>query len=192
MMACAAHAAPNMTGRASVNITSDTAATAKIMAMAEARRQIVRDVLGQYSDKSQLDLLLRDAPDNDLTYLITSSSIDNEQQSATTYSANITMTLERVAAQNWLNDNGIPNWLGDSTSADKVLVFADLANGLGDWMNLQAAARANGIELNTRRIAGPQVVVEIPSSSRAAFTASVAGAGWRYADMDGTLRIWRQ
>ncbi|MDE6478250.1 MAG: hypothetical protein K2L94_03305, partial [Alphaproteobacteria bacterium] len=145
-----------------------------------------------YSDTSQLDLLLKDAPDNDLTYLITSSSIDNEQQSATTYSANITMTLERVAAQNWLNDNGIPNWLGDSASADRTLVFVNLANGLGDWVNLQSIARNDGIEMYTRRISGPQVVVEIPASNRSAFTASVAAGGWRYADMDGTLRLWRQ
>ena len=50
-----AHAAIDLSGVASVNVTSDTAATAKDMAFDEARRQIITDVLGQYSMSEQLE-----------------------------------------------------------------------------------------------------------------------------------------
>ena len=45
---CAAAHASDLSGVASVNVTSDTAAAAKDMAFDEARRQIITDVLGQY------------------------------------------------------------------------------------------------------------------------------------------------
>ena len=191
MCAGTAHAAQNMTGRASVNVTSDTAAAAKNMALAEARRQIIRDVVAPYSDAAQLDALMADAPDADLTLLIAKSRIDNEQTSATTYSADIRMTLERVAVRDWLNDNGVQNWLGDPATADRTVVMVRLNNGLNDWIELNAIARDTGIVMDTRRMDATRIIVEIPASSRSMLTAAARGMGWRYSDDDGVLNIWK-
>ena len=65
-----AYAANGMSGTASVNITSDTAATAKNMAMSDARRQIIGDVLRQYTDNAQLAPVLKKASGSELTNLI--------------------------------------------------------------------------------------------------------------------------
>ena len=81
-----------------VNITSDTAANAKNIAFDEARRQIISDILRQYSIADQLLPVIKDSKSDELTNLITSSTIDGEQLSDTTYSANITMTINPDAA----------------------------------------------------------------------------------------------
>ena len=182
--------ARQLTSTASVNVTSDTAATAKNMAISEARRQIVRDVLGQYADTGQLDALIQSTEDADLTNLIASSGIDNEQLSATTYSANITMTLERDAARSWLDAAGVMNWLGDLSSTDMSVVVIAVPGGLADWIAVSGVARNMGVELNTRRIMPRQIVAEISAASRAGFTAAMRDAGWRYSDDDGVLRLW--
>lgn len=186
-----AHAAKGMTGTASISITSDTAASAKTMALGEARRQIIRDAVGPYCDRTQLDALISETTDSDLTPLIAKSKINNEQQSATTYSADITMTLERVAVQNWLNDNDIQNWLGDPTASNRVTVIVRITGGLNDWVELNSIARRADITLETRRMDPGRIVVEIPSGNRAMLTAMVRDAGWHYSDDNGILNIWK-
>mgnify|MGYP003623354640 CR=1 FL=1 len=52
-------AAPNMKGSAFVNITSDTANTAKNMAMSEARRQIITDIVSTYADSAKFAEMLQ-------------------------------------------------------------------------------------------------------------------------------------
>lgn len=183
--------APNMTGTASINITSDTAAAAKNIALDEARRQIIRDVLGTYSDAAQLDTLVQGAADSDLTPLIAKSKINNEQQSSTTYSADITMTLERVAARNWLNDNGVQNWLGDPEDSDKTTIIIRTANGLNDWIAFNTIARTAGIAVDSRRIDAGRIIVQIPASNRTMITAAARDAGWHYSDADGVLNLWK-
>ena len=54
LFAMSAASAADLHGNVSLNITSDTAAAAKNIAMVEARRQIVSDVLAQYSDRALL------------------------------------------------------------------------------------------------------------------------------------------
>ncbi|MBD5389079.1 hypothetical protein HDR63_02380 [bacterium] len=183
--------ARNLTATASVNVTSDTAAMAKNMAIGEARRQIIRDVLGQYADVSQLDAWMAAATDADLTNLIAASGIDNERLSSTTYSANITMTLERDAARAWLNDGGVQNWLGDVGVTNRSLVVVAVPNGLGDWIDINSVARGVGVSLDTRRMMPRQIVADVAANQRALLTAALRDAGWRYADDDGVLHIWR-
>ena len=167
-----AHAAIDLSGVASVNVTSDTAATAKDMAFDEARRQIIADVLGQYSIPDQLDAVLQNSKSADLTNLIASSSIDGEQQSDTTYSANITMTIDGDAARAWMTENNIQNWLTDGKSGDRTVVQVVMSDKLAGWIELNAIARAEGIDLDTKFINGNRVTVEIPAASRSAFTRS--------------------
>ena len=184
-----AHAAIDLSGVASVNVTSDTAATAKDMAFDEARRQIITDVLGQYSIPDQLAEVLKNSKSSDLTNLIASSSIDGEQQSDTTYSANITMTIDGDVARAWMTENNIQNWLTDGKSGDRTVVQVVMSDKLAGWIELNAIARAEGIDLDTKFINGNRVTVEIPAASRSAFTIAIREAGWRYADQNGVLHI---
>lgn len=185
-----AHAA-ELSGTASVSITSDTSASAKNIAMDEARRQIIVDSLSHYSMPDQLRAAVADAKNSELTNLIASSEISGERQSDTTYSANITMTIDRGLARTWLNAAGVQNWLPDDTSGDKFVVVAYVSDPIADWIGLQEIARNEKLDLSTKYMNNGQVTIELPVARRGEFTAAVRGAGWRYSDNDGVLRIWK-
>lgn len=186
---CAAAHASDLSGVASVNVTSDTAAAAKDMAFDEARRQIITDVLGQYSIPDQLNDVVKNAKSADLMNLIAASSIDGEQQSDTTYSANISMTIDRDAARTWMTENNIQNWLTDGNAGDRFVVQIVMTDKLAGWMELRRIARDEGIDLSTKYINGNQITAEVPVASRSAFTIAIREAGWRYADQNGVLHI---
>lgn len=181
--------AADLSGVASVSVTSDTAAAAKEMAFDEARRQIILDVLGQYSIPDQLEEVLKNAKSAELMNLIATSSIDSEQQSNTTYSANIHMTIDRDAARNWLTEKEVQNWLTDGKSGDMFIVQAVMTDKLAGWIELNQIARDEGIELATRYINGNQVTIELPVPARNSFTIAIRENGWRYADQNGVLHI---
>lgn len=184
--------AAELTGVASVNVTSDTSATAKNMAFDEARRQILRETLRQYAMGEQLVPAIAGAKAADLTPLIASSSIDGERISDTTYSANITMTVDRAAARKWMDANGIQNWLSDGTGVgDTFIVTVTLGDAMADWIDLNRIARNEKIDLGTKLIYGKQVTLELPTSARRSFTLALRDGGWKYSAGDGVLRIWR-
>ncbi len=183
--------AGTLSGTVSVNITSDTAATAKNMAFDEARRQIISDILSQYSNADQLNEVLKNSSSTDLTNLVASSSIDGEKQSDTTYSANITMDIDRAVAKQWLTNNNVQNWLPDDVSGDVFVVQVVMSDKVANWMELKQIARSEGIDLATKYINGNQVTVEVPVSNRSNFTIAIGENGWRYYDQDGVLRIWK-
>ena len=183
--------AVDLRGMASVSITSDTSANAKNIAFDEARRQIINDSLRQYVDVDALNTVLRNAKSADLMNLVSSSSIEGEKVSDTTYSANISMVLDSGVVRTWMQDNGIQNWLPDDSRPDVFLVTVTLANPIADWIQLNQIARNEKIELGTRVIAGGVVTLELPVSVRGRFTIAVREAGWRFANNDGVLRIWK-
>lgn len=187
---CAAGAA-DLVATVPVRMTSDTAATAKTMAINDARRQILIDKLGQYSMRDQLVSAVRDAKSVDLTNLISETSIDGEQISDTTYSANITMTIDKSAARKWMNENSIQNWLSDGSSTDNFTLQITLSDPIADWINLKSIARAENVDLITKHISGNKVIVELPASSRSAFTIALRGAGWKTTADDGFMRVWK-
>ncbi len=179
----------DLSGVASVNVTSETAAMAKNMAMDEARRQIIVDVLGPYSIPDQLASALDNATSGTLAGLVASSSISGEKQSDTTYSADITMTIDADAARAWMTENNVQNWLSDGKTGDVFVAQVVMSDKLARWIELNQIVRENGIDMMTKYINGNQITVEIPSSARAEFTALVSAAGWRYADQNGVLHI---
>lgn len=183
--------AANLGGVATVNITSDTAATAKNMALASARRQIINDALSQYALPDQLQSAVSESKPSDLQNLIASTEISGEQQSDTTYSATISMTIDATAATNWLNANGVQNWLPNSASGDAFVVIATLSDPMANWIELQNIARTEKIDLGTKYINARTVTMELPSSVRRDFVAALRSAGWRVSDDNGTLRIAR-
>ncbi len=187
---CAAGAV-DLQGVANVNVTSDTAVTAKNMAFDEARRQIIMDTLRQYADVDALRGALRQAKSSELTGLIAQSGIDGEQLSDTTYSAKISMSLDVNAARRWLQDNDIQNWLPDETKRDVFAVVIKLSEPLADWAQLNKIARSENVDLDTKNITGNVIEVDLPVSVRGRFTIAVREAGWHYASKDGVLNIWK-
>ncbi len=183
--------AADLRGNVSLNITSDTAAAAKNIAMAEARRQIVTDVLGQYSDKDALNLVLGEVDDNALNALIASTEIDDEQASPTTYSANISMTLDADAVRTWLAEKGVQNWLPDADNINRFVVWAELSSPIVNWVELNDIVRRENVDLAIKSINGNRVMIDLPMSSRGTFTIAIRESGWHYANMDGALRIWK-
>ena len=179
----------DLSGVASVNVTSDTAAAAKEMAFDEARRQIISDVLGQYSIPDQLEDVMKKASSAELMNLISASSIDGEQQSDKTYSADISMTIDRDAARTWMTENNIQNWLTDGNSGDKFIVQVVMTDKLAGWVELNEITRKDNIDFITKYINGNQVTLEMPVARRADFTIAIREAGWRYADQNGVLHI---
>ncbi|MBQ6736401.1 MAG: hypothetical protein IJQ90_02840 [Alphaproteobacteria bacterium] len=189
LVAGGAFGAP-LTATAHVNVTSDTAATAKNMAMDEARRQVIVEALSPYADSTALRTAVKGEKSAVLTTLIESSGISGEQQSDTTYSANITMTVDRNAARNWMVSHGVQNWLGDGDDAgNESWVVVSLNSKLADWSRVRRVAADAGIDLNTKTIDGNQMTFRVPAARRGALTIALRDAGWRYADRDGVLYI---
>lgn len=183
--------AVDLRGSASLNITSDTAATAKNMAMAEARRQIISDVLGQYSDRSALTTVLGATGNDALNPLIASTEIDGEQTSDTTYSAKITMTIDDAVARTWMAENSIQNWLPSGDDANRFVVWAEMKSPMENWIELNQIVGRENINVAIRNVQGNRIMIDLPMVSRGAFTIAVRESGWHYTNMDGALRIWK-
>jgi len=188
----AAHAAvQNFSGTTSVNVTSDTAAAAKTRAMDSARRQIIRETIAPYANAEQFAALMSDASSSDLAGLILSSRIDGERQSATTYTATVSMTVDGAAVQKWLNANNVQSWLPDTAAGNQTPIVINMRNRVSDWIELNRIARGENIELNTRNITGNRVIIELSDAARRRFIAAARAAGWQYSDDDGTIHIWK-
>lgn len=183
--------ASDLVGTASVRMTSDTATTAKTMAINDARRQILIDKLKSYAMADQLVSAIRAAKSADLANLISETSISGEQISDTTYSANITMMVDKTAAKSWMAENNVQNWLNDGASTDVFDLQITLRDPIADWAQLHAIARAERVDLATKHINGNRVTVELPTSSRTSFTIALRGAGWKTAADDGFMRVWK-
>ena len=191
LFAMSAASAADLRGNVSLNITSDTAAAAKNIAMVEARRQIVSDVLAQYSDRALLMDALGATSDEVLNSLIASTSIAGEQVSTTTYSANISMEIDAGAARSWLMENGIQNWLPNADGENRLVVLAEMSSPLVQWAELNDISRREKIDINVKNINGNQLMIDLPVTSRGAFTIALRENGWRYSNMDGALRVWK-
>ena len=192
VMLSGAAGAADLVGTVPVRMTSDTATTAKTMAINDARRQILIDKLGQYAMRDQLADAVRNAKSTELTNLISETGIDGEQISDTTYSANITMTIDKNAARRWMNENNIQNWLSDGAGAVNSFTVQFLLNDpVADWIQLQSIARAERVDLSTKRISGNKVIAALPASARTSFTIALRGAGWKTAADDGFMRVWK-
>ncbi|MBO7559876.1 MAG: hypothetical protein J6T27_01830 [Alphaproteobacteria bacterium] len=184
--------AADLVGTAHVNMTSDTAANAKKMAFDDARRQIIVDVLSPYSDVAALRSAVANEKNAVLTNLIESSGISGEKLSDTTYSANIKMTVNRMAAKNWLAGQDVHNWLSnEEETGGKFAMVVTLRDKFSDWGQIRRAANSVGADLETESINGNQIVFRVNAGRRGALTAALREAGWRYQDRDGLLHIFK-
>ncbi len=191
LLAVGANAA-ELVGSAFVNVTSDTAATAKNMAFDEARRQIIIETLSPYSDSSALRAAVSAEKSSMLTALIASSGISGEKLSDTTYSAKITMTVNKVAAKRWLNEHNVQNWVNIETGVDDVFPMIIVLNDkVDDWTRVRRIATTAGVDLNTVAIGDNQIMFNVATRQRGAITMALRDAGWKYKDRDGVLYIFK-
>ena len=190
MMSISAFAS-ELQSSATIRMTSDTAANAKNIAMDEARRQIITDVLQPYCDKDALGAAMQTVKNADLVPLIAGVSIEGEQASDTVYAAKFTMTVDSDAARLWLGQNNVQNWLPDNSEQDVFMVRATLADNLSDWGALNQIVRNEKLNMMTKNITNNVVVFALPRSGRGAFTIALREQGWKYADSDGVLNIWK-
>ena len=184
-----------LSGTTFVNVTSNTADAAKTEAFDEARRVIIMEQVGSFADSTQLKRALANATRNDLMDIIVSSSIDGEKVSNTTYSANISMTLDVDATRNWLNNNGVKNWLIDEHIQPindvkmKTVVFV-LQMPVSDWVLVNAIARGVDVDLRVQNIFGKRVVLQIPSEKQDIFVSALRNSCWTVSESLGTLNVW--
>lgn len=190
VLCCGAHAV-ELVGTVPVRMTSDTSSNAKTMAINDARRQILMDKLRPYAMPEQLNSAIRNAKNTELADLISETSIDGEKISDTTYSANITMTVDANAARKWLAANNVQNWVSDGSVVNGFAAQITLRDPISDWAQLQSIARAERVDFATKKISGKVVTVELPTSVRSPMTIALRNAGWQTAAGDGFLRVWK-
>lgn len=183
--------AMDLVGAVSINQSSKTAAKAKTEAMNAARRQILFDVLSNYSEPEQLQELIDKSDDEQLMNLVLSSSVANEHMSSASYSANITMNIDNEAATKWLTSNEVKNWVPATEPTESFSLFIVVPNGAADWGELKQIARDSNTEINTINLFGNQIFAKMPLVYRAKFTAGVRKSGWKYADNGGVLQLWK-
>lgn len=174
-----------------VNQTSDTATKAKNVATNNARRQILYNILSQYAQREELNNLVYNSSNDDLMNLIASTSVANEQISADTYSANITMVIDNYAAKKWLDSAGVQNWVPLEESSEKFTVLIVVPNALADWADLKRITRYGGVEIETQTMAGNQIIAKLPLNYQSKFMIDIRDAGWKYTNNGGILQVWK-
>lgn len=197
LFACAVSAV-ELTGTISVNETSDTAAQAKNKAFDYAQRTVIVRELRPYANNEQLDAAIKDSSNDDLMNIISSSSLDSEKISDTTYSANISFVIDGDAAKAWMDKNSVQNWLPGGFGTDvvpvpvnSVVVYATLLQPMSDWMNLNALLRSVRTDLMPLSINGNRVTFSVPDKNISKLTSVLRSGGWHVQSVDGGIKIWK-
>ncbi len=197
IVAVGAALAVELTGSTYVNVTSDTAAQAKSKAFNSAQRDVIVRVLRQYANSEQLEEAVKNSSNEELLNIISSSSLDSEKISDTTYSANVSFVIDGDAARKWLEKNSVKHWLPESDSVamvvpeNMVVVNATLLQPISDWADLNAVARGVNVDLATKKIVGNNVTFVVPDKDSAKFNSALRTNGWRVQQSDGGLKIWK-
>lgn len=185
-----------LTGTISVDETSDTAASAKTKAFDDAQRSVILRELRPYADFEQLSVAIKDSTNEDLMNMISSSSLDSEKISDTTYSANISFVIDGEAARRWMDEHSVQHWLPASgaavmASVNVVTVNAILVRPIADWMNLNSISRGLNTDLQTKTIVGNRITFAVPEKDITRFTNSLRSNGWQVQSFGGDYKIWK-
>ena len=126
-----------------------------------------------------------------MTDLISETSFDGAKISDSTYSANITMVVDNMAAKKWLDRAGIQNWIPLEETSEKFMVLMVVPNGLADWAELKRITREGKVEIETQTISGNQILAKLPLNYQSKFMAAVREMGWKYTNNGGVLQVWK-
>jgi hypothetical protein len=175
--------AVELTGTSAVNVTSDTAAEAKTKAFNTARRDVILRELRNYANTEQLAAALNESTNEELMNIISSSSINAEKSSATTYSANISFVIDGDAAKLWMEKYSVQNWLPSSTApvpVENMVSFSvALLQPIADWADLNAIARDAGVDLAVTKIVGNTVNFALNRKDTEKLVGALRLNGWR-------------
>ena len=189
-----------LTGTISVDETSDTAASAKNKAFNSAQRAVIARELRSYANPEQLDAAIKNSSDEDLMNIISSSSLDSEKISDTSYSANISFVIDGDAARRWLDNNSVQHWLPASGTApvvattgdaNSVVISANLFRPMADWMSLNSVARAAKVDLIPQLLVGNNVTFTVSDKNVSKFTSSLRANGWQVQSENNGFKIWK-
>lgn len=185
-----------LTGSTTVNVTSDTAAAAKSKAFSSAQREVIARELRNYAVPEQLEEAIKNSSDEELLNIISSSSVDGERVSDTTYSANVSFVIDGDAARSWMEKYSVQNWLPTSAPAvvmpeNSVMMYATLLQPMADWAALNAVARAVSIDVATTKMVGNNVVFGVPDKDAAKFISGLRMDGWNVSRVDSGYKIWK-
>lgn len=188
--------AVELTGTVSVNMTSDTAADAKNKAFNSARRDVIIRELRNYANPEQLTAAVKDSSNDDLINIISSSSVESEKISDTTYSANISFVIDSDAARAWMEQNSVQNWLPTSNAVvpvvdNSTLFSAALLQPMADWAALNAVARELQIDLATQKVVGNNVTFMIDNKDAGKLSNALRANGWRVQSLQNGFKIWK-
>jgi len=192
----AAHAAPNLTATVHVEQTGANAAAARNAAHTEARRNAFVRVFARYAHPETIYLLSHELRDADIVNIVQSMSIADERQSATIYTANITITFYRGAAEQLFMNQQINHTMArhDAVRARTTVVF-EVNGGLRAWAelmrSLNEAGTASDLDIRINSIWGTQMTGDIRPNRRNQFIMAMREAGWTVWDDRGTLRARR-
>ncbi|MDR1027601.1 MAG: hypothetical protein LBL46_04260 [Rickettsiales bacterium] len=192
LCAAGAEAAPNLTAEMNMNVSGSSAAAAKKDAAESALRGGIIQILARYSDRAVVENLIMGADDAALQNLVASTGIANEKSGKTAYSAKISITLDRGAAERWYNDNNVPNFLNAADeSKDRSVIAIELPGGLADWAALNQVIRDDGgnYELSLRSIFRNSATAYVLTSKRRKMTGLLSADGWRVWTQDGVVRV---
>lgn len=185
MLAFGATFAVELTGTTSVNVTSDTAAQAKTRAFNSARRDVITRELRNYANPEQLEAAIKESSNEELMNIISSSSLDSEKISDTSYSANISFVIDGDAARKWMEKYSVQNWLPSSSSvavvqvANSVPFNVTLLQPMADWASLNAVARDVGADIATVKIVGNNISFVMEEKNAIKFSKALRMNGWR-------------
>lgn len=194
--AISAAVAIELTGSTSVNVTSDTATAAKQKAFSSAQREVIARELRNYAVPEQLEAAIKNSSDEELLNIISSSSVDSERVSDTTYSANISFVIDGDAARSFLEKYSVQNWLPTSAPAvvvpeNTVMMYAMLLQPMADWTALNAVSRAVSVDVATTRMVGNNVVFGVSDKDVAKFISALRMDGWNVSRLDAGYKIWK-
>ena len=188
--------AVELTGTTHVNVTSDTATQAKNKAFNSARREVILRELRQYANPEQLEAALKNSSNEDLMNIISSSSLDSEKISDTSYSANISFVIDGDAAHSWMEKYSVQNWLPVTNAVvvqqvDVADVNANLLHPISDWISLNAIARSVNVDIATKKMIGSSVFFAVPNKDISKFIGVLKSGGWNVQQDSGAYKIWK-
>ena len=185
------HAALNLTGTVAIEKSAATAGAAKTAAFNEARRQIATTALSRYADPTAVTVAVTGASDSELANMVETSSIEDEKTSATVYSANITMTLSAVAAEKFLGNHNIPNYMEAANDVDDRTTIFFGVSGLRQWTILMRELREQNLDrhMQLKTMQGRTISTTIPANMRGEYVGALRTLGWTVSDTDGILRV---
>ncbi|MCL2749027.1 MAG: hypothetical protein FWE50_03035 [Alphaproteobacteria bacterium] len=163
-----------------VSKTADTAAAAKSMALSSARRDAFEAIVGEKIPIS----------DKELVNLVESEVIENEKVSATSYTAEIFVEMNRTAVNNWLEKNNIQTiYRAPVVSTDRAAVIFESVGGLNKWTVIEQAARTSGADLRISSISDGKISATMRANAQSAFVAAIRSNGINVSDYNGILTV---